>query len=492
MYLRESRSKRKGKVHRTFQIVQSYRDEQGKVKQRTLLHLGPVDKFLEKDADNLINGLLRAKGLTVESLDSDVDNVKSFGQIYALIHLWKELKIGQDIARIKIKKRNKTQFDIEKHIKSLVFNRLDDPSSKLKLLTWLETVYIPDINREEISYEYLLRAMDFLIKYKRRIEADIAGRLLTMFDQDLKLCFYDLTSTYFESDNSLIDDDIRRNGNSRDNRPYREQIVIGVVMTQEGIPIAHYTFKGNTSDRSTVMEVVDDIKSRFGVKKVILVADKGMVSGNNLRFLVESGDDFILGESIRQTKSSREVIEEAEQSQLNCDNKEDYIYEVEKERVTRVYEPHSDNPLKKKYSRYKVKLRYVACYNPRHCGMKKYHTRILRIKEALEDIEDIKKKKIPIEDQYSQIQAYLKKKHLSRFFDLKIKNGDISIIKLDEELSYEEKGDGWFLVITQNKKMKKEDIIKRYKDLKYVEHGFYELKHSLKLRPNFHWTEPTL
>lgn len=78
-------------------------------------------------------------------------------------------------------------------------------------------------------------------------------------------------------------------------------------MTQDGIPLAHYTFSGNTSDKSTLIKVVEDIKKRFGVKTVILVADKGLVNGNNLRFLVENGDDFILGESIRQSKSARHV-----------------------------------------------------------------------------------------------------------------------------------------------------------------------------------------
>lgn len=486
MYVRESSSKRKGKVSRTFQIVESYRDERGKVKQRTLLHLGPADKFLEKDVDNLINGLLKVKGLTLESLDSDIDEIKHFGQIYALIHLWKELKISQSIA--KARSSNKIQFDLEKHIKSLVFNRLDDPSSKLKLLTWLETVHIPGINREEIRYEYLLRAMDFLIEHKRDIEGYISRRFLTMFDQELKLCFYDLTSTYFEADSSLTEDDIRQKGYSRDHRADLEQIVIGVVMTQDGIPLAHYTFPGNTSDKSTLTQVVEDIKSRFGVSTVILVADKGMVNGNNLRFLIENGDDFILGESVRQSKSARQVIEKAEQSRINSHKEGEYIFEIYEEKQTTVFDPKTDEPGIKKRSPYRVKLRYIAGYNP-EIRMKKYQTRLIRVTEALEEIEDIKKKQIPAEDRYSQIKALLSRKRLSRFFNVALTDNKIVIHKADEEFSYEEKCDGWFIVITQSKILSKEEIITRYKELKYVEHGFFELKHSLQLRPNFHWTE---
>ena len=486
MFIRESRSKRNDKVHRTFQIVESYRNESGIVRQRILLHLGPAYKFLEKDVDNLINGLLRAKGLTLERLDSDVDNVKYFGQIYALIHLWKELKLSQIIA--KTKSSSKIQFDLEKHIKSLVFNRLDDPSSKLKLLTWLETVHIPGLNSEEIRYEYLLRAMDFLVKHKVIIESKISNQILTMFDHELKLCFYDLTSTYFEADSSLTDDDMRKKGYSRDHRSDLEQIVIGVVMTQDGIPLAHYTFPGNTSDKSTLIKVVEDIKKRFGVKAVILVADKGLVSGNNLSFLVENGDDFILGESIRQSKSARHVIEKAEQARINSNKDGEYIFEIEDEKQTTVFNPKSDEPEKKKRTSYKLKLRYVAGFNP-DVRIKKYHTRQKRVTETLDYIEDIKKKDITIEERYSQIKDLLSRKHLSRFFNVKINDNKILVDKIDKEFSYEEQGDGWFLVITQNKAFSKEEIIKRYKDLKYVEHGFFELKHSLQLRPNFHWTE---
>ena len=131
MFVKKSQSKRNGRVHTTFQIAESYRDQNGKVRHRILLHLGPEDKFLQKDVDTLINGLLRAKGLTLKELDSEIDQVKSFGQIWALIHLWKELKMSQIIAREQ--KKSGIKFDLEAHLKSLVFNRLDDPSSKLKL-----------------------------------------------------------------------------------------------------------------------------------------------------------------------------------------------------------------------------------------------------------------------------------------------------------------------------------------------------------------------
>lgn len=482
MYVRESRSRRNGRVHKTYQIVESYRDENGKVRQRTLLHLGPAHKFLEKDIDNLINGLLRIKGLRLDDVTQEADAVYRFGQIWALMYLWRELKVSQAIARAR-RKRN-IQYDLEAHLRALVFNRLDDPGSKLALMTWLEEVYIPGLRREEIRYEYLLRAMDFLIEHKREIEDALARRLLTIFDRELKLCFYDLTSTYFEAEASLGADDIRQFGYSRDGRPDREQIVIGVVMTEDGLPIAHYVFPGNTADRATLQEVMRDIRSRFGAEEITLVADKGMISSRNLAFLLDSGFGFILGESPRQTRVAREVIAEAQQARREqAPEAGVFLYETEKSRTLQLADP-----LTGQVERREVMLRYIASY--RQDRAERHHaTRTRRMAEALEEIEQIQRSNRPVEDRYAQIQGYLRRKHLSRFFTVKLAPERVYVVPREEELAFEAQADGWALLITPDRSIAKEQAVERYGELKYVEHGFLELKHSLELRPNFHWTE---
>lgn len=484
MFIRESKSKRNGKVHRTFQIAESYRDDSGKVKQRTLLHLGPANKFLKKDINSLINGLLKAKGKTLEQLESEADNVKSFGQIFAVLHLWKELKISQTVMRLQ--KQTNIKFCIKDHLKCLVLNRLDDPSSKLRLMTWLETVYIPGINKSEIHYEYLLRAMDFIIERKEEIEKAISNQMLNLFNSELKLCFYDLTSTYFEAEASITDDDIRRNGYSRDKRPDRKQIVIGVVMTSDGMPLAHYTFQGNTSDRSTLKEVTDNIKKRFGIKKLLIVCDKGLVSGSNLEYLNNNKTEFILGESPKQSIVAREVIQQANKDRIaNSKKDQAYIYETQKVKKSKIIEIVGD---KKKTRQYETELRYIAAYNPA-VAKKKRLGREQRIKDTMEEIKEILAKNINPEDHYHQIKSCIERKRISKLIKADYKKGKINIINNDEAILQAKVSDGWFLTITSNKELDKEAIISSYKDLKHVEHGFYELKHSLDLRPNFHWTE---
>ncbi len=450
MYIKTSSSTRNSKKYETYQIVESYRNENGDPRQKILLNLGPAHKFLKKDVDSLLNGLLKAKGIT--SLDSiaEFDSAKSFGQIWAFMHLWNQLKISQTIARVKAK--TEIEFDLDSHIKSLVFNRIDDPSSKLQLLTWIENVYIPQIDKESLRYEYLLRAMDFLIEHKTAIENRIADQFLNLFDTSLRLCFYDITSTYFEASKSLTEDDIRKNGYSRDHRSDRKQIVVGVVMNQDGIPLAHYTFDGNTADRSTVKQIVLSIKDRFGVKDITIVADKRMVSGNNLNLLLDNEDDFIFGESVRQTEIARSVIKKAaDDRERNCPSSISYVFDTEENKIITYTEP-TETGIRKRSK--KVKLRFVASYNNSTATMQSA-TRLKRISSTLFECEQIKLKNIEVEDKYSQIQNLIKRRHLSRMLSVKLERDGILVEKIDEVLKQEERTDGWFLTITTKKDLSK-------------------------------------
>lgn len=490
MFIKKSASVRKGEVakNHTISIVESYKDKNGISRHRYLLHLGRLDEFMKKDLDSLLNGLLELKGVTLEDVTERFDSCKSIGQIWSFMEIWRKLKISQNIANLK--KKTKIDFNLEEHIQALVFNRLDDPGSKLKLLSWLETVYLPGIKKKDIRYEYLFRAMDFLIEHKQQIEDRIADQYLTIFDSSVKVCFYDITSTYFEAEASILEDDDRTEGYSRDDKPHKKQIVVGVVMTQDGIPIAHYTFKGNTVDSKTVQPVMEDIKKRFRVENITIVADKGMSSGNNLKALIDNGDDFILGESAKTSNVGREAVNQASaDKQKKSPEAEEYVFDTVLTKKIFYYESVSDGKMIRKS--FEKKLRYVASYNQK-VARKKRRTRQENFAKAYEFISQTNRKRISIDDKYSELKNYLRKKHLTRFFEIEKYDNDVEISEKEENIRNEEKSDGWFVVITLSKDLSKEKVIEKYKELKYVEHGFAELKHSLKLRPNFHWTPPRI
>lgn len=482
MYVRTSKSTRNGKTYTTAQIVEGYRTPEGKVRQKILFNLGSVEKLLDRDIDNLINGLLRIKGQTRPEQNNDILSMQKFGHIWAAMMIFKELKIG--ITLRKAARKTQTEFDVVKHIEVMVINRLDDPHSKLGLLSWLEEVCLPTVDRKSIKYPNLLRAMDFLIKNKREIEDGIAQRFLTLFDTKLKLCFYDLTSSYFESERE-IDNDIRKRGYSRDHRPDRRQIVIGVVTNQEGIPLAHYTFDGNTSDRSTLIEVVREIKSRFGVREVILVADKGMTSKANYGWLRDAGVRFIFGESKRMRETVRKGLVEAEKKRRRQpageDEREKLFYHEERGYVKMRGEDGKDSELP---------VRHIYCRNPETA--KKQRERRERSLDGFFDLAaELKSSNRPSEECYHLLREYVLKHRISKLVEVP---GDLfseDVRLREDELKFEESADGWFVISTDTDVgdgFTAEEVVAQYKCLQMVENGFRTLKSTLDIRPMFHWT----
>lgn len=483
MYIRKSSSSRNGKTYTTVQIVEGYRNEEGKTLQRILFNLGPVDKLLDKNIDNLVDGLLRIKGQETPKTNDTITSARSFGHIWAMMMIWKELKVSSILR--KAARKSKTEFDLVSHIQTMVINRLDDPKSKLGLLTWLEDVYLPTIDRESITYSHLLRAMDFLIEHKQLIEQKIANRFLTIFDSELTLCFYDITSSYFEGD-TVVEGDIRKRGYSRDHRSDRRQVVIGVVMNNDGIPLAHYTFEGNTSDRSTVIDVVSDIKKRFHVDSVILVADKGMTSQGNYGWLEKSSVPFILGESKRIRSDVREEVVSAETarlSRLEADQDTAFIYETSGEVTASVKEG-----VKNKIT--SLPVRRIYSYNP--ATAKKQALSRQRSLDGLTDLSDkIKGSKRKPEEAYHLLRGYAKRHGLSRLTAIPTDPTKEDISLVEPKLRLEEQADGWFVISTNTKVadgFSAEEVAKQYKRLQLVEHGFRTLKSSLDIRPMFHWT----
>ena len=147
-----------------------------------------------------------------------------------------------------------------------------------------------------VDVTYFYRSMDHLLKIKDDLELAIFEKLRNLFSINVKLTFYDITSTFFYSDNCAISE----NGYSRDNRPDREQIVIGVVTSYEGYPIKHYVFEGNTKDETTVTDVVKELKNSYNIEETTFVGDRGMITKLNLDSLEREGFDYIMGVKHRQ------------------------------------------------------------------------------------------------------------------------------------------------------------------------------------------------
>jgi hypothetical protein len=163
MFVRIAEKKANNKVYRSLHIVQAYRAK-GKPRQRIIANFGNIERFKERDIDNIVDGLCKAFGrppLSGGAVPLGVDNITQaldYGHLHAILHLWKELKWTQAI--MEEARAAGHEFDLVAHLKTMVANRLLDPTSKLALLDWLEGVYLPGVDRSGIEYHHLLRAMD--------------------------------------------------------------------------------------------------------------------------------------------------------------------------------------------------------------------------------------------------------------------------------------------------------------------------------------------
>lgn len=270
---------------RYVQLVESYRDDAGRVKKRTVATLGRLDQ-VGGELDSVISGLLKVSGrdpLGAKPAPPSVafESARALGDVWALTELWKELGFGE-LRRVFRRTRHTT--DVEALIRVMVLNRLCDPDSKLGVLRWLETVALPEVDVTTITHQQLLRSMDALMDHQAAVDAVVAGLLRPLIDQDLSVVFYDLTTIRTEGLTTLTDD-VRDFGMAKEGLVAR-QFMLGVVQTADGLPIYHEVFAGNAAETKTLLPTLATVLERFPqVRRLILVADRGLLSLDNLEAL---------------------------------------------------------------------------------------------------------------------------------------------------------------------------------------------------------------
>lgn len=264
---------------RYLQLVEGYRTEDGKVRQRTVGTLGRVEDLKDGALDALINGLNRAVGRAdVQTGAVEADSALSYGDVFALHEIWKDL--GFDRALGRALRSGKRQIDVEALVRAMVFNRLCAPDSKLGVLRWLETVAMPAMP-ETVEHHHLLRAMDALMDHADRVESELAKQIRPLVDRNLTVVFYDLTTVRIHGEGK-VEQDIRAYGMNKETGGIARQFVMGVVQTAEGLPLMHTVHPGNVAETKTLQAMLSRVLQRFPIERVILVADRGLLSLDNI------------------------------------------------------------------------------------------------------------------------------------------------------------------------------------------------------------------
>jgi Transposase DDE domain len=288
---------------RYLQIVESFRNEAGKPRHRVIANLGRIDGTQDGHLDALIRGLCRAAGRDEPAKPEIVhESALSFGDVFALQSLWTDLGVDRALGRAL--RSGKRKLDVEALVRAMVFHRLCDPASKLGCLRWLETVAMPAMP-EAVTHQHLLRAMDALMDRAERVETELAKQIRPLVDQDLAVVFYDLTTVRIHGEGEVADD-LRAFGMNKERGGIARQFVLGVVQTAEGLPLMHTVHPGNVAETKTLRGMLQTVLERFPIQRVILVADRGLLSLENvgeLTALAERGDrrlEFILAVPARR------------------------------------------------------------------------------------------------------------------------------------------------------------------------------------------------
>ena len=262
---------------RYVQLVESFRDEAGLVKKRTVATLGRLDQ-LGGELDSVIDGLMRVSGRkpvqAKEPASVVFESARALGNVWALTQLWNELGFC-DLRRVFRRTRHTT--DVEALVRIMVLNRLCDPDSKLGVLRWLQTVALPDVELSAITHQQLLRSMDALMEQQDAVDAVVSGLLRPMVDHDLSVVFYDMTTIRAEGLSTQVAD-VRKFGMAKEGLIAR-QFMLGVVQTADGLPIYHEVFDGNTAETKTLLPTLAKVMARFPhIRRLVLVADRGLLS----------------------------------------------------------------------------------------------------------------------------------------------------------------------------------------------------------------------
>ena len=270
-------------------LVEAFRDDAGVPRQRVIATLGRLEQIRSGGADALVQGLLRvstgddAQLARARAADAQAPEVRfasalSVGDTWLLTALWHRLGFGDAFRRVL--RNGRSSFDCERLLRVMVFNRLCDPTSKLGVMRWLEGARVPAVDAEAVTHQRLLRAMDTIAERADALQRSFVVLMRPLIDQDLSVVFYDLTTVGVEGATELPGD-VRAFGRSKDGGIAR-QFMLGVVQTAEGLPIAHRIWEGNTGEAVTLKPVVEEVLAQLAVRRIVLVADRGLLSLDNL------------------------------------------------------------------------------------------------------------------------------------------------------------------------------------------------------------------
>lgn len=505
MFVRERvRETKKGKVTYAYLVDNRWNPIKKKYQQIIIHCLGRVDRL---PTDGTIEKMILAmdrwtakrgfsslsSGLVVKDVGSEEFVRKSldFGEMILTDHVLRTLSFDQILKHIH-SKAGKTKLSFTKFqtaVKALIAYHLHPAPSISERATcfWYgERLFLKE--KIPLGKDDFYRSLDVLINFKDEIEREYYLKNKNLFNLELDLVLFDTTSIYYyAAEEKIKEGDILQYGFSKDSQSSLKQIIVGILMTRDGKPFAHEVFPGNRSDLKSFQEIIKKVKEKYNIKRIIFVADRGMVSEENLTLIEEEGLEYILGVRMRklppvlrqsllpadtdfmQRIEDNLYVSDFSLSQLTPKETDALIKGLYDEKDMRMQSQKEKERLKQRI----IKRRMIVCFNPYVAEEEK---------QKREYFKKIIKNKI----KYKTDKSWFVKNGYSKY----VKINKLEITLNEDRLNQEALFDGvWILTSNCSDEISSKTISFAYKSLQFVERGFRDLKSSINIRPIYHFKE---
>ena len=501
MFLRRHKRKKNGETYDYWTLVESVRTARGP-RQRTVSTLGKLPGLDERACvgwehiADILDGKVRQRDFfkpaapdppewaTVDLKGLSVERLRRFGDVYLGLALWRRL--GLDRFFNESIEPGREQIPWATMACTLALARFCSPSSELQISDfWYGKTALEDllgVPAEKVNEDRLYRGLDALLPLKDEIFRHLQKTYGELFGTRFDILLYDITSTYFEG--TGVANPQARRGYSRDSRPDCAQVCIGLVVTPEGLPLAYEVFDGNRADVTTVEEIVETMRAKYGHERRVWVMDRGMVSEDNLEDLREAGASYLVG-------SPKSMLKKFERELLD-DDWEHVAADVEVKICAAPGDTHETFVLcRARGRREKERAMRERQINGLEEGLARLKARTEAPMRALRN-RDVANRRIG-----RLMQRFARAAHLYGVTTREIAGPDhksgkrlsVAIEVHDDLREWVEQADGCYLLRTNIEGHNAQTLWKTYIGLTQIEDCFRITKHDMDLRPIFHHRE---
>ena len=430
--------------------MEAYRHK-GKVKHR---HIMNVKRFTPHQRKKILKLLNSPDAEIVEDVEGFFQEGAGYGDIVFFLHQMKQLGL------VDILKRHLNRKALSLSL-AVILNRMIKPSSKLEAIEWIKETSFPhfcSLKEKDYQANRVYEAMDEVYDSLDNIMEDV----YQLSGETPLFLLYDVTSVYFEGRCVKMG----KNGYSRDRRPDRPQVLLGLVLNEEGFPIHFEIFEGNLKDAETLVGVVKKVRTRFGLKKGIIVGDRGMISTDNIEAIAGESLGYIMAlkheaakDLLREKNMQLELFDKRVPLTIFQGEGRKYVLcgsEYRKEKDVYVFE--------KLLEKGRKSLEVVERMVDR--GRLKKYDKVIR-----------------------RAQKKLTESGATRYYDFSYQEEVFTIIEKDKEIERARALCGYYILETSEVTMEDEKVEGSYKRLQEVERVFRDLKDLIDIRPVYHWID---